>query len=44
MDEVIKNNSWKKVKEILAQMKPASKIIHLKFISQKGKPKKLHFY
>lgn len=28
--EVVKNNSWEKVKEMLAQMKPASKIIHLK--------------
>ena len=42
--EVVKNNSWEKVKEMLAQMKPASKIIHLKIYQSKNKPKKLHFY
>lgn len=41
--EVVKNNSWKKVKEMLAQMKPASKIIHLKIYQSKRQAKKITF-
>lgn len=42
--EVVKNNSLKKVKEMLAQMKPVSKIIHLKIYQSKRQAKKNYIF